>query len=303
MSKRILGVLALIFSSFIWGVGPVISKQGLFEIPPFSLAFLRDVLAISIILPLTFKRLVKVKRSDLWALFLVGLFSSVLSPMLFLLGLERTSASVSSAIFAMVPLINGIAAGFILREKPALVRILGVVIGFLGSAIIALGPLILDQAKITGSVLGNFLIAGSVFTWVGYIIISKRLLEKYSALNLVAFSLIIGTVILFPLAFSETLSNPGWYLNVTQVGLFSILYGGLLGTVVAFTLFQWGLKYTSAFEAGMVVYLQPVLTDIFAIFLIGEVLSSLFLLGTALILGGVFLASTYELLQKRTNSE
>src|SRR3989344_9493455 len=182
MSKRTLGlpvrqagVLALIIAACIWGVGPVITKQGLFEIPPFSLGFLRNALALIIFLPFLFKGALRVKRADLPALLAVGLFSSALAPMFFLLGLERTSASVASTIFATVPLINSIAASLFLKEQPTNSRILGVIVGFLGSIIIALGPGFLNQAEISGNVWGNFLIVGGVFSWVAYIIASKRL--------------------------------------------------------------------------------------------------------------------------------
>lgn len=308
MSKKTLGlpvrqagVLALLGSTFIWGLGPVISKQGLLEVPPFSLGFLRLVLALFIILPFSFSGVFKVKRVDLPGLFLIGLFGSGILGAFFLLGLERTSATASAAIFATVPLFNSIAASLILKEQSTLVRILGIVIGFLGSSLITLGPALFGKGSINGDTWGNFLILGAVFSWVAYIIGSKKLLEKYPPLTIITYSLIAGVITLFPLTFSETLRNPNWYLNVTSSGLFSILYGGILGGVVAFTLFQWGMKYTSAFEAGIVVYLQLVITDIFAVPILGEKLSPIFLVGTALILGGVFLASSYELIKQRSS--
>ena len=299
MSKRTLGVLALIGAAIVWGIGPVITKHGLQDVPPFSLAFLRNVLAIVILLPLAFRGVRKVLRKDLPNLLLIGLFGSGLNGIFFFAGLSRTSATASIAIFATVPLINAIAASLILKEKPSLVRILGVIIGFLGSFLIALGPTLLGGKLVDGDVLGNLLVVGSVFFWVAYIIGSKKLLEKYSPLTIITFSTLAGTVFLFPLFFLELVNNPSWYLNVGISGFTAIIYGGIISGVLAFTLFQWGMQYTSAFEAGIVVYLQPVLTDIFAVPVLGEQLSPVFLIGTALILGGVFLATTYELVQKR----
>lgn len=300
MSKRTLAVLALFGAAFVWGIGPVITKQGLQDVPPFSLAFLRNVLALIFLFPFALvKGLLKVKRADLANVLLVGLFGSGLNGIFFFAGLSRTSATASIAIFATVPLVNAIAASLILKEKPAMVRVLGVIIGFLGSFLIALGPIFLGQTSIEGDVLGNFLVVGSVFSWVAYIIGSKKLLDKYSPITLIVYSYIAGIAALFPFFFSELLNNPDWFLNVGFSGFNAILYGGLISGVVAFTLFQWGMQYTSAFEAGIVVYLQPVLTDILAVPILGEKLSPVFLIGSALILGGVFLATTYELIQKR----
>lgn len=299
MSKRTLAVLALLGATFIWGIGPVATKVGLEDIPTFSLAFLRNILALIILIPFAYAGLKKIKREDLLKLTLIGLFGSGLNVIFFFAGLSRTSATASAAIFATVPLVNAIAAAFILREKPTLVRTAGVLVGFLGSLLIALGPSLLGDGRIDGDVLGNLLVVGSVFFWVAYIIGSKKLLEIYPPLTLVTFSILIGTIALLPLFILELLNNPIWYLNVGGGGILAILYGGIASGVVAFTLFQWGMQYTSAFEAGIVVYLQPILTDIVARPVLGEELSPVFLAGTALILGGVFLATTYELVKKR----
>lgn len=299
MSKRTLAVLALLGAAFFWGVGPVITKAGLAEIPTFTLGFLRNVLATAVLLPFAYSGFKKIKREDLLRLTLIGLFGSGLNAIFFFAGISRTSASSSAAIFATVPLVNALAASYILREKPTLVRALGVIVGFLGSLLIALGPAFLGGSKIDGDVLGNLLVVGAVFSWVAYIIGSKKLLETYSPLTIVTFSTLVGSVLLLPLFTMELLNNPYWYLNVGTPGLIALLYGGLISGVVAFMLFQWGMQYTSAFEAGIVVYLQPPITDFFAVTFLGEELSPLFLIGTVLILGGVFLATSYELIQKR----
>lgn len=300
MSKRSLGVLALLMSTLIWGTGPVITKVGLQEMSPFSFGFLRTILSLVLLLPfVVYKGLHKVKREDIIPLLVVGAFGSGINTILFLGGVAKTSATASSAIFATVPLINAIAAGIILREKPTLIRVLGVVIGFLGSALIALGPSFLGQGTIDGDIFGNFLVLGSAFCWVAYIIGSKRLLEKYKPITIITFSLLSGTLILLPLSFLDFLNNPNLFSEIGVNGLLAIAYGGILSGIVAFLLFQWGMQYTSAFEAGIVTYLNPVLTDIFAVPILGEKLSPVFLLGSTFILGGVFLATTYELIKKR----
>lgn len=300
MSKRGWGIIALLCSTFIWGVGPVFAKLGLNEMPPFSLAFLRTLLSLLILAPFVVATgKYKVKKADIPRLLLVGLFGSGLNAIFFLWGVSKTSASASSSIFATAPLVNAIAASLILRERPAAIRILGVIVGFLGSLLIALGPALLGKGRINGDVLGNFLIVASVFCWVAYIIYSKELLEKYQPVTIITFSILSGLIILLPLAYMELLINPFWYLKLNFNGLISILYGGIFSGVVAFFFFQWGLKFTSAFEAGMLIYLQPVLTDIAAVPILGEKLSPIFILGSVLILGGVFLATSYELIQKR----
>lgn len=302
MSKRTLGVLALLGATLFWGAGPVITKLGIKEVPPYSLAFLRFFLAAILILPFFFATgHQKIARSDLLRFIMAGLFGSGLNAIFFMSGIARTTATQSAAIFATVPLVNAVAASIILKEKPTIVRITGVLIGLIGSLLIALGPYLInsDNGQVLGDVFGNLLVGVSVISWVAYIIISKELLKKYSPLTVTTVSFLVGTVLLLPFFFIELISNPTWYLNMTQEGIISIVYGAVFAFVLSFLLYQYGLKQTSAFEAGIVIYLNPVLASIFAIPILGEYPTSVFLIGTALILGGVFLATTYEVVQKR----
>ncbi len=300
MSKRTLGLLAMVGAMFSWGPAPVITKLGLSEIPPYSFAFLRFLLALIILLPIFFSLgHHKVARGDLKRFLLVGIFGSGLNVIFFMTGLSRTTATSSAAIFATVPLVNALAAAFILRERPTLVRVLGVIVGLLGSFLIALSPSFLGTKSVGGDVLGNLLVGLAVFSWVAYIIGSKELLQKYSPLTMTTYSFLVGVTVLFPLSYFEFVSHPGWYLKLTALGFWAILYGAIFASVVPFFLYQWGMKQTSAFAAGIVTYLNPVLASLWAIPLLGEYPSPVFLIGTGLILGGVFLATAYELIQKR----
>lgn len=299
MSKRTLAILALFGANLFWGMGPVVTKIGLEEISPFSLAFLRTLLSLVILLPFVFlTNNHRVKKEDIKQLLIVGLFGSGLNAIFFLTGISKTSATAASSIFATVPLVNAVAASFILKEKPTLIRILGVGVGFLGSIIIAFGPA-LGKTGASGDVFGNILIVGAVFSWVAYIIGSKQVLKKYPPVTVVAFSMISGVLVLFPLFIFDLITNPYQYSQIGTSGLISILYGGIINGVFSFLLFQFGMQYTSAFEAGIMIYLNPLITDIFAVALLGEKLSQIFIIGSILILCGVFLSSTYELIKKR----
>lgn len=306
MTKRRLGILALLGATLFWGAGPVITKLGVREVPPYSLAFLRFFLAVVLLLPFFLaSRHRKIQRSDLPKFLMAGLTGSGLNAIFFMAGISRTTAISSAAIFATVPLVNALAATLILREKASSVRIFGIAIGLIGSLLIALGPKFLGvgNGQAPGDIWGNLLVGISVVSWVTYIILSKELLVKYSPLTVTTISFMVGTIFLLPFFFVELISNPSWYLAMTQVGIISIIYGAIFAFVLSFLLYQYGLKQTSAFEAGAVLYLNPVLASIFAIPILGEWPTPIFLVGTGLILGGVFLATTYEFIKKRKESE
>lgn len=304
MSKKNLGILALILAMISWGPAAVITKIGLTEVPPFTYGFLRYLIASVILLPFFFAfGHYKIDRKDIPRILMVGFFGSGLNLIMFMSGLSRTTAVSATAIFATVPVVNAFAASLILRERPAASRVFGIIVGLVGSFIIAVAPAIYGTAKSGGGdILGNIFILGAVISWVTYIIISKELLHKYSPLTITTYSFLVGVVTIFPLAFVELMNQPEWFLKVDHKGVMALVYSAVFASVVPFFLYQWGLKRTSAFEAGVVNYLNPVMGAFWAAIILHEQPSFVFYVGTSLIFTGVFLASIYESLKKRNNN-
>lgn len=301
MSKKTLGILALVGAMISWGPAGVFTKIGITEIPPYTYGMLRYVIATLILLPFFFiAGHHRIARSDIGRFLLVGFFGSGLNLIMFMSGLSRTSAVSASAIFATVPVVNAFAAALILRERPTTSRIAGIAIGLAGSFLIALAPALSgSNSASSGDFLGNMFILGAVVSWVAYIIVSKELLHKYSPLTITTYSFMIGIATVLPLAFFETINAPTWYLNVDIKGFSALMYSAVFASVVPFFLYQWGLKRTSAFEAGIVNYLNPVCGAIAAALILGEIPTTTFYIGTSLIFSGVFLASVFETMKKK----
>jgi len=78
-------------------------------------------------------------------------------------------------------------------------------------------------------------------------------------------------------------------LDLSAMDLAAVAYIVLLGTVVPFGLFLWGVRKIPARVATLVAMIEPVCGAIFAIFLVGQLLSPLAVLGGAMILCGVWL--------------
>lgn len=301
MSQKTLGILALVLAMVSWGPAAVITKIGLTEIPPYTYGMLRYLIAVLMLLPffLYFGHH-KISRKDIPRMMMVGFFGSGLNLIMFMSGLSRTSVVSATAIFATVPVVNAFAASLILREKPAASRIFGIITGLIGSFLIALTPTFYGSSTDTGSTLGNIFILGAVMSWVTYIIISKELLQKYSPLTITTYSFVIGVITVLPLSFYEFINNPNWSMQVDSKGVAALLYSAVFASVVPFFLYQWGLKRTSAIEAGLVNYLNPVMGAFFAAIILHEQPTAIFYIGTALIFTGVFLASVYENYRKRS---
>src|SRR5687767_10674412 len=101
-------------------------------------------------------------------------------------------------------------------------------------------------------------------SWVFYILITKKLYKKYPPETILIYSFLISSVVFAPLALMENLNSTTWLNQLNMAGIFGLLYIGIFASVIAFIAYLRGLHATSAFAAGVVLYLQPIITTIVA---------------------------------------
>lgn len=298
MSKKYLGILLLFAAALCWGPSPVVSKLALNEVPQLSFAFLGRILALAIVFILFFKKgYFRIDKKDLMLFVLAGLTGAVLNVAFFVYGIKLTRATDAQAIFTLAPAINAVFAYFILKEKIKVIQIFGVIIGLIGALLIAGADFFVTGSLRLGSMEGNFLIFMACISWVFYIIISKKLSKKYSPISITSYSFLVSAIVFLPFAFFENLKDSSWIGNLGFAGIFGIIYQGIFASVIAFLTYQTGLKLTNAFMAGVILYLNPVVTTIFAVPVLGEKITSPFIAGTVLIICGSLIATQYELVK------
>ncbi len=302
MLKKYGGILALFISVLCWGPAPVISKIALAEIPQLSFAFSSRFLAL-LILAIIFlpKGHFKVDKKDFLWLFLAGVTGATLNVGFFLYGLKLTTAMSSQAIFTTAPIITAILAHFFLKERINRIQIFAVILGFLGAAVIATKDFFEKGSSQSGNLLGDMLIFLAAVSWVFYILLSKRLSKKYSPITITFYSFLVSSVIFAPLAVLENIHGNAWLNNLGSAGIFGILYQSIFSSVIAFSAYQTGIRLTSAFTAGVILYLNPVATTIFAVYILGEKISTAFIIGTLFIITGSLIATQYETLKNHVS--
>lgn len=122
----------------IWGGSFLLMKLGAAEFGPFAMAFLRVLLAALFLLPLlVWRGQVAALRAHLKPILFVGALNSGVPFALFGFSVLHISTGLSSILNATTPLWGAVVAWVWLRDKPAPLRILGLVIGFAGVAALA----------------------------------------------------------------------------------------------------------------------------------------------------------------------
>jgi drug/metabolite transporter (DMT)-like permease len=284
LSKHRLAVLALILTAIVWGASPPIFKWALDAIPPFTFIFVRFLLATLMLLPFTTHKL-KVAKKDIPKIALLGFVGFTLHIPTIFIGLTLAPSINASMIATSAPVFLIIGSFFLLREKIHRKIIFGTTLSMIGILLIILRPFF--ESGFNGSIIGNLLFVISTLWFVIYTILLKEFRLPYSPLTITFWIFAFATMTFFPLYLWE---SHGVALNIPLQGLIGILFGAVFTSNVAYMLFNFALKYIHANEVGVFLYIDPVVTVLIAIPLLGETITMTFLLGALLVFSGIFIA-------------
>lgn len=278
-------LFAILIGALIAGAIPALTKIGLREVPPLSFAFLRFLLALLFLIPYLLRQK--------WQDYIIVLPLSVLATLniaFFVLGIQTTTATISQLLYAGSPLITALISYRILKSENRNEKILGIIIGFLGILVIVFLPVIEGNRLLSGDMLGNMLITAGVVLYSFYLSFSKKAQVKYSPLFITSSFILTTVFVLLPFFIWDTLSSL-WFQNISTGGILSILYAGLLGTLVPYYFTQYTVRHGGAVFASLSFYLIPIFAFLTAFVLLGESLTPGILIGGTLALLGVYLAT------------
>lgn len=296
--KKLIGkswpYLAIILSHLIWGVNFIMAKLTLQEIPLMSLALLRFILAIILLLPFLImeKNKLKIDRVDLPKLFAVGVFMITLNIAFFYAGLERTTVISASVLTMTIPVTSILIGWWFLKEKIYTVNLMGVFLGLVGAIfVIGLPTTLLGLQPITNNLLGNFLIILASISWVVGATISKEMLKKYPTLIITATIFLVGIITFAIPAILEYLQNPLWPTKITYIGISGLIFIAVASSVSAYFLFEWGLSKLGVIKADLFQYIEPLIATTLGVLVLHEGLRFSAIIGAILIGLGVYWAT------------
>jgi len=276
-------VAALVVSSVLWGTTFVFAKLAFAELTVSQVVLYRFGLAALVLLPVAWLRRAWPGRRDL-PLFLLAGFLNV--PLTFLLqfgGLALTSVASASLIIGTLPPLLALAAAGLYHEK------LG------GRGWGAVGISTLGVALIVGlpgtdrNWLGDGLVFLSIVVAVMWVLLSKRLIERHSALTVTAYILAFGSLTLLPI--SLLWDGPPPLLSLSPGVMAAMLALGLVCTATTFMLWNWALARYPASRAGVFVNIEPVVGALLGVTVLGESLGAGAWLGGLLIIASAWLVS------------
>ncbi|MBI5044529.1 MAG: DMT family transporter [Candidatus Levybacteria bacterium] len=286
LSKPQLAILALIVTNIIWGASSPIFKWSLEEVSPFTFAFVRFFLAALLLLPFTIHKLV-ISKHDFVSLFVLAFIGFFVHIGLLLFGLTISSSVNASVIATAAPIFLLIGSLFIFREKVKKRIILGTIISLLGVIIIILRPLF--DHGLDGTITGNLLFLLSTISFVLYTFMLKNYTTHLKASTVTFYLFMFTAVIFLPFFLVESSHQPLTSI-VSLQAILGILFGAIFTSVIGYMFYNFAIHAIKTSEIGLFLYVDPVITVLIAVPLLGEHITPSFIIGSIAVILGICIA-------------
>ena len=306
--------LGLLVAQLCLGGFHVVGKAVLTELPPLALAALRVGFAAPLMASLAWRhaRLLPARR-DLPMLALLGLLGVFGNQVLFVLGLQRTTAINCSILMPTMPVFAVLAGAAFGIERVGARRLVGVALSVAGALVLA-NPVHLlagtglgialgiaqgggpggaggtaagGSGGAPGSVaLGNAMLIGNCICWACFLVLQRPILRRLPWRTVIAWSFVLGTVPTMVLGWPQLAALR--FRAVPPLAWLGVVYIVLFATVVAYAISTWAVRRSSPALVAAYSTLQPVVATALAATFLGERLGWTEGAGFALIAAGLW---------------
>jgi drug/metabolite transporter (DMT)-like permease len=282
--------LLLSITALCWAGNAIVGRLAAGHIPPVTLSFLRWSLAFLIILPFAWKHLVRdwaAIRGRLGTMVFLSVTGIGAFNTLQYWALEHTQALNTLLLQSAGPLLVAVWSLILLGVRLTLAQAGGIVLSLAGVLVILLHGDLTTLASIEfnkGDII--FIVALTIFGLYSVLSLKR---PQIHGLSFVGFTFGAGAACLVPLWIWELLSRPVMELNTAN--LLSLFYVAVFPSTLAYLCFNRGVQLIGANRAAPFFHVVPVFGSAMAIVFLGERPQLFHIIGFALVLTGVFVAS------------
>ena len=216
---------------------------------------------------------------------LFSLFSGLLYPLAFMVGIHQTTAGNTALILASMPMWTALLSKFVLAERLNRLTWLGLGITFVGTIFIiqAKGEIDLSPKLLAGNL---FILAGAII-WASATVTSAPLLKQISPLKLAFISAALTTPLHVGFNWS-TITSPSFEWQDPTV-LACIIYSGILSTGLAYATWNIGVRKLGGSHAAVYQNVVTLVAVVASWVWLQEPVLAMQLLGGMIAIGGLFL--------------
>ncbi|RTZ05418.1 DMT family transporter [Flavobacterium sp. GSP6] len=295
MSKRNLALIGATIVSIIYGVTFTIAKDVMpLYIDAYGFILLR--VGGSMILFWIFWLFMpkeKIASNDFPRIIAAAFFGVAFNMLTFFKGLSLTSPISAAVIMVSTPMIVLTLSAIIMKERMQKRMVFGIILGLIGTAFLILYGKSIGSATNAG--MGNFLVLVNAISYGFYLIIVKKLMDKYNAFTFVKWIYLFGFIMVLPFGWSQ-FQTVDWALVPMDI-CWKIGFVVVISTFLTYLLNLLSMKELKPTTVAVFIYLQPLFATIFAISLGKDELSLVKIGSAVLIFIGVYLVTQKKSVQ------
>ncbi len=279
--------VVMLAAAMFWGFSFIWSIKLLKFYEPFTIITLRLIIASGFLLVsgLILKKIKQLNKKDIGIFALLALFE----PFLYFIGesygLKRVSATISSVIISIIPLLAPIAAWFFFKQKLNILNFVGIIISIIGVFLVVLN----ENYQVETSFIGIMFLLLAVFSAVGYSVVVLKVTKRYNVFSIIFYQNIFGIFYFTPFFLIFDYEH---FITVklTFEIIKPLIFLSILASSIAFMFFTYGIRELGIVKASSISNIIPVFTAIFSFLYLNEILSLINILGILIVLSGLFLS-------------
>lgn len=289
MSKRNWALLAATFVSIIYGLTFTIAKDVMPKyVMPFGFILMRvgGAMVLFWIVAL-FVTTESIEKKDFPRIIAAAFFGVALNMLTFFKGLSYTSPIMGAVLMVTTPMIVLVLSSIIIKERMENRKMLGIILGLGGTLLLILYGADLKIAPKAS--FGNLLVFINAVSYGFYLIIVKKLMDKYNAFSFVKWIYTFGFIMVLPFGWNE-FQEIEWSALSTEI-FWKIGFVILFSTFFTYLLNLISMRELKPTTVAVFIYLQPLFATVFAVSLGKDDLSWIKLFSAVLIFIGVYLVT------------
>ena len=291
-NKFFIAAIYLVCATLFWAGNFIVGKTAsINEIPPISLNFYRWLVAWLILLPFTFRELIKKKNyilNNIGLFIVLGITAVTIFNSALFYSLKFTQVISGVLMISTVPVMIIFISSLLKIEKTNFFQIIGVGLSLTGVLFI-ITKADIGLLKNLDFNRGDLIMIIAMFSWATYSALLKKKKYELSQISLLQVVISFGVIFLIPLYFIDM--NMGNSIKLEKPFFLTLTYVVLFPGLASFFFWIKGVALIGANRSGVFLHLMPIFGAVMAMIIFDEKFMFYHLLGAVFILMGIILSN------------
>ncbi len=270
--------------------GNILVGKAINDIPPFTITFLRLLIAFLVLFPIGFRSAWKYRKTFIEnnkPLFLLTLTGITFFNTFIYGALQFTTSTNVAVLETIIPVMTVLLSAYLLKERLKKIQWTGILLSLIGAVWVVVDGRLLQLATFDWNI-GDAIMIGAIVSWAAYSIAVKKFMPLFPPYGAILIMTGISVILLFPVVVLEwTLINVP--VLATPNYIVSLLFLGIFPSCIALIFYNRAVELLSASQASVFLNFLPVVTMIGAYLWLGETITLVQIIGAVVVMTGVLL--------------